>query len=170
MKLSSISNNPAGFKALYKPNNFNFSESQQAVIKDIETKLGDRVKENDYCVVPKDKNRVGLYKVSNPRVNLFNNNLHFDKISHCATCDEFHPFDVKKYDDAEKTLKQMGGCLDIALKILVPLTVLATALAVFSNLKSSKNLSKTQTELIQNFDTLKENLTKDSFDLTKIGY
>ncbi|MBQ4114168.1 hypothetical protein IJD34_02055 [bacterium] len=160
-------NSATSFKAFYKPNDVRFSESQQAVIKDIETKLGDRVKENDYCVVPKDKNRVGLYKVSNPRVNLFNNNLHFDKISHCATCDEWHPFDVQKYDAAEKTLKQMGGCLDIALKIIITIAALAITLTIFSALKSRNNVAKAQSELFQKFDTLKENLAKNSLDLTK---
>jgi len=166
MNINAISNKQPIFKAFYKPN-VRFSESQQAVIKDIENKLGDRVDRKDFCVLPHEDNAVGLYKVSNPRVNLFNNNLHFDKISHCATCDEWHPFDVQKYDAAEKTLKQMGGCLDLAVKILVPLAVLATALAVFSNLKSNNAAAKAQSELIQNFDTLKENLAKDTLDLTK---
>lgn len=163
-------NSATSFKAFYKPNDLRFSESQQAVIKDIENKLGDRVDRKDFCVLPHEDNAVGLYKVSNPRVNLFNNKLKFDKIRLYTVCDEWHPFDVQKYDAAEKTLKQMGGCLDLAVKILVPLAVSAIVLAGFFSLKSSKNLSKTQTELIQNFDTLKENLTKDSFDLTQIGY
>ena len=160
-------NSATSFKAFFIPNDLRFSESQQAVIKDIENKLGDRVDRKDFCVLPHEDNAVGLYKVSNPRVNLFNNKLKFDKIRLYTVCDEWHPFDVQKYDAAEKTLKQMGGCLDIALKILVPLTVLATALAVFSNLKSSNAAAKAQTELIQKFDTLKENLAKDTLDLTK---
>lgn len=159
-------NSATSFKAFYKPNDLRFSESQQAVIKDIENKLGDRVDRNDFCVLPHEDNAVGLYKVSNPRVNLFNNKLKFDKISLYTVCDEWHPFDVQKYDAAEKTLKQMGGCLDLAVKILVPLAVSAIVLAGAFSLKSKK-IFKNQPELIQKNDTLKENLAKDTLDLTQ---
>ena len=172
-------NSATSFKAFFIPNDLRFSESQQAVIKDIENKLGDRVDRKDFCVLPHEDNAVGLYKVSNPRVNLFNNKLKFDKIRLYTVCDEWHPFDVEKYevfhgtpqlimcDNDEIDLEYLTVNVIDEFEVLVPLTVLATALAVFSNLKSSKNLSKTQTELIQNFDTLKENLAKDTLDLTK---
>lgn len=147
-------NSATSFKAFYKPNNFKFSEQQKAVIKDIESKLGDRTKERDFCVVPEDKNAIGLYKVSNPRVNLFNNNLRFDKMSLCAICDEWHPFDVEKYDAAQKILNDMAGCLKQG---LILIAALATSLIVFYGIylaKGHKQATKAKTELVQKADTL----------------
>ena len=154
-------NSATSFKAFYKPNNFNFSEQQKAVIKDIETKLGDRVKERDYCVVPEGKNEVWLYKISNPRVNLFDNSLRFDKKSLCAICDEWHPFDIEKYDAAEKTLNDMAGCLKWGLIIMTTLLTSAIVLGGICLAKGCKQATKAQTELIQKADTLKNNIIKN---------
>lgn len=168
MKLSAISNNPAGFKALYKPNNYNFSAKQQAIVKDIESKLGDRVADKDYCVAPYDNDRVALYKVSNPKPSLVDpKSFRFGNQTLYTVCDEWHPLDIQKLDGAEKTLKDMEKCLDIALKIIIPIAAFATGLAIFLSLKSSNNVAKAQSELVQNFDTLKENLAKNTLDLTK---
>lgn len=154
-------NSAISFKAFYKPNNFNFSEQQKAVIKDIETKLGDRTKERDFCVVPEDKNAVGLYKVSNPRVNLFDNSLRFDKMSLCATCDEWHPFDIEKYDAAEKTLNDMAGCLKSGLILMATMLTSAIVLGGIYLARGCKQATKAPTEFVQKADTLKNNMIKN---------
>ena len=90
-------NSATSFKAFYKPNNYQFSDSQQAVIKDIEVKLGDRTIEKDYCVTPYGENSVALYKVSQPKTSLQDpKSMRFDKMGLCAVCDEWHPLDIKK--------------------------------------------------------------------------
>ena len=154
-------NSATSFKAFYKPNNYQFSDSQQAVIKDIVVKLGDRTREKDYCVTPYGENSVALYKVSQPRTSLQDpKSMRFDKMGLCAVCDEWHPLDIKKLDDAQKTLDHMCGCLYVALCFMLVTMAAALVAGGVHLLKGNKQLTKAQTEFVQKADSLKYNLIK----------
>ena len=159
-------NSSTSFKAVYKPINYEFSESQQAVIKDIEEKISEKATKMDYCISPYE-NKVALYRVLGAKQSLHDKTVKFKEQFLCAICDEWNPLDIKKVDetdkkiaDGQKTLEQMAGCIPVAIGICIALIVLYLTAGIFLSARNGKNTTKIQTELVNQIDTLKNNFVK----------
>lgn len=171
MKINPINQNQTSFNALYKPKNYKFSESQQKVIKDIEAKLGDRINEKDYSIVPYGGYSVALRQVEGIKTNPYDSNEWiFDKTKICAICDEENLLDITELDKAkdEKEYLKRFSTFSATRDLFFTLAIAGVLLSGILIKKSSTPALKHQNEIINKIDSLKNNITKDTLNLTKI--
>lgn len=147
-------NSANSFKAVYSVYE-KYSDKQDKLCKEIETKLGDRIHHHDYLLAPGPNDSVELYCYNSKN----NKTGYFWTFN-----DTTEPFDDKaleKLDAAHnRHLKLNMGVAAFVVLSLGALFALIGKATKFNNPNS-------QTELVNKVDTLKNNLAKDSLDLTK---
>ena len=138
------------FKALYFTNG-KFSKKQKKICKDIENKLGDRVKKYDYLLEP------GL----NGSVNFYTYNFKDDKAgyfgSYNNTTEYFDDSALKNLDNSHKT--HLGLSLAMAAFLTLSMGVMFAMIGKHTKYANTKP----QTEIKNNINTLIE----DTLNLSK---
>ena len=147
-------NSANSFKGLYYTDD-KFSEKQKKICKNIEIKLGDRINDNDYLLEsgPNDTIHFYNYNVEEKKTNYF--------WTYNDTTETFDECALKQLDTLHK--RNIGFST-----ILISSIVFTIGLLVSPVIKSfNPNKSKTPTEVVNKFDSIKNNLTTDTLDLTK---
>ena len=147
-------NSANSFKAMYYTND-EFSPKQKKLCKDIETKLGDRINKHDYLIEPGPCDSVHFYTY----------NAREDRTGYFWSYHtEREPFDeshLKRLDKAHKI--HLGLSLGLAGMLVLLLGTITSAMIKIPKLEKLES----QLELANKNDTLKNNVLKDTLDLTK---
>lgn len=152
-------NSATSFKAVYYTNN-KFTETQKKVCKDIEEKIeqSEISRGYDYLITPVGQNSVHFYNTNEKRT-YPNGGVSFGIETYFGTYNEDIPFDIKRLDNMHKRHFRMNlGLLGFGV-VLAGLNVALWVKACQTPQKS--------TELVHKMDTLKNNIKKDTLDLTK---
>ena len=147
------------FKAVYYTNN-TFTEKQKKVCKDIEEKIeqSEISRGYDYLITPVGQNSVHFYNTNQKRT-YPNGGVSFGIETYFGTYNEDTPFNIERLDNMHKRHFRMNlGMLGFAV-VLVGLNIALWVKACQTPQKS--------TELVHKMDTLKNNIKKDTLDLTK---
>ena len=158
--ISSI-NSATTFKAVYYTND-KFSKKQEQICNDIEEKIKQSKIANkyNYVIEPADGDSVLIYNTPIKKNNS-GDIVSFGPETYFKTIDENNPFDIKQLEDLHKHHSKLSKSLAVILGITM------TALFVLISKGTKINNTTPKTDLINRFDTLKNNLSKDSLDLTK---
>lgn len=153
--------NSINFKSIIVPKYQTLSDSQEKVLKDIQTKLGDKAKKQHFLIKPLQNDIVELSKVRNVKNvgNGIDKKVQYSDELFIGKYDEEHPFKIKDLQDVQK--EQFKGLLGV----LAP-TLLIIGIILMSSLGLKKQPQEQTTEKIVNM--AKDSLQKLKQDSLKM--
>lgn len=151
--INPISN--VSFKGVYSPKYTKFTESQDRVLSDIKTKLGQEKEKSNFLAKPKGNDSLELLEICGLKTKGqgLDKKITYNTAIHIGTYDEKCPFKLEDYKNVKK--KQIQDFVGI---IIAPFIVFGIIFGI--NQMKNKSASPEQTEKVMT-------ITKDSLKTAK---
>ena len=154
--------NSINFKAIVLIEQSKFSDSQMAVVRDIQAKLGEKTKKNDYIIKPLENDivelsQIGSFKKKGDGTVQYSDPLYIGKY------DKNHPFEIK---DIKNTYKQLAKFILQNLSILYSLLPIALGLVFVTSYKKEPIKAQTEKVVTVAKDSL-QTIKQDSLNFVK---
>lgn len=154
--------NSINFKAIGLIEQSKFSDSQMAVVRDIQAKLGEKTKKNDYIIKSLENDIVELSQVSSLK-KIGDGTVQYSNPLYIGRYDKNYPFEIK---DIKNTYKQITKFILLNLSILSSLLPIALGLIFVTSYKKEPIKSQTEKVVTIAKDSL-QTVKQDSLNLLK---
>ena len=155
--------NNINFKAIGLIEQSKFSDSQMAVVRDIQAKLGEKTKKNDYIIKPLENDIVELTQVSSLKKIGDGTVQYSNPLLYIGRYDKNYPFEIK---DIKNAYKQITKFILWNLSIISSLLPIALGLIFVTSYKKEPIKSQTEKVVTIAKDSL-QTVKQDSLNLLK---